>query len=146
MVLQNISRSSQSTDITFTLPRKDGARAVAALTAARPEIGFGELIHDEEIGKVSLIGGGMRNHPGVTATFCEALSSAGVNIETMNTSEIRISVVCRVDQLDAAVKALHARSSWAGPSRPSCTRGPGDERGAGAVWPSWVPPERWVPR
>ncbi len=107
MVLQNISRSSQSTDITFTLPRKDGARAVAALTAAQPEIGFGELIHDEEIGKVSLIGAGMRNHPGVTATFCEALSSAGVNIETMNTSEIRISVVCRVDQLDAAVKALH---------------------------------------
>ena len=107
MVLQNISRSSQSTDITFTLPRKDGARAVAALTAARPEIGFGELIHDEEIGKVSLVGAGMRNHPGVTATFCEALSSAGVNIETMNTSEIRISVVCRVDQLDAAVKALH---------------------------------------
>ena len=108
MVLQNISRSSQSTDITFTLPRKDGARAVAALTAARPEIGFGELIHDEEIGKVSLVGAGMRNHPGVTATFCEALSSAGVNIETMNTSEIRISVVCRVDQLDAAVKALHS--------------------------------------
>jgi aspartate kinase len=107
MVLQNISRSSQSTDITFTLPRKDGARAVAALTAAQPDIGFGELIHDEEIGKVSLIGAGMRNHPGVTATFCEALSSAGVNIETMNTSEIRISVVCRVDQLDAAVKALH---------------------------------------
>ena len=108
MVLQNISRSSQSTDITFTLPRKDGARAVAALTAARPEIGFGELIHDEEIGKVSLVGAGMRNHPGVTATFCEALSAAGVNIETMNTSEIRISVVCRVDQLDAAVKALHS--------------------------------------
>ncbi len=108
MVLQNISRSSQSTDITFTLPRKDGARAVAALTAARPEIGFGELIHDEEIGKVSLVGAGMRNHPGVTATFCEALSTAGINIETMNTSEIRISVVCRVDQLDAAVKALHS--------------------------------------
>ncbi len=108
MVLQNISRSSQSTDITFTLPRKDGARAVAALTAARPEIGFGELIHDEEIGKVSLVGAGMRNHPGVTATFCEALSTAGINIETMNTSEIRISVVCRIDQLDAAVMALHS--------------------------------------
>ena len=107
MVLQNISRSSQSTDITFTLPRKDGARAVAALTAARPEIGFGELIHDEEIGKVSLVGAGMRNHPGVTATFCEALSAAGVNIETMNTSEIRISVICRPDQLDTAVAALH---------------------------------------
>jgi aspartate kinase len=56
---------------------------------------------------VSLIGAGMRNHPGVTATFCEALSDAGINIETMNTSEIRISVLCRVDQLDTAVRALH---------------------------------------
>jgi aspartate kinase len=108
MVLQNISHvSDRRTDITFTLPRTDGARAVAAITAAQAEIGFAELIHDDEVGKVSLIGAGMRNHPGVTATFCEALSNAGINIETMNTSEIRISVICRVDQLDTAVKALH---------------------------------------
>ena len=108
MVLQNISHvSDRRTDITFTLPRTDGARAVAAITAAQAEIGYAELIHDDEVGKVSLIGAGMRNHPGVTATFCEALSKAGINIETMNTSEIRISVICRVDQLDTAVKALH---------------------------------------
>jgi aspartate kinase len=108
MVLQNISRTSdRRTDITFTLPRSDGARAVSALTAAQPEIGFAEVLFDDEVGKVSLVGAGMRNHPGVTATFCEALSTAGINIETMNTSEIRISVICRVDQLDAAVKALH---------------------------------------
>ena len=108
MVLQNISRTSaQRTDITFTLPKVDGPRAVAALTAVQPEIGFGEIIHDDEVGKVSLVGAGMRNHPGVTATFCEALSNAGINIETMNTSEIRISVICRVEQLDTAVKALH---------------------------------------
>jgi aspartate kinase len=108
MVLQNVSRTSDRlTDITFSLPRTDGARAVAALTAVQPEIGFAEILHDEEVGKVSLIGAGMRNHPGVTATFCEALSEAGVNIETMNTSEIRISVICRVDQLDDAVQALH---------------------------------------
>lgn len=112
MVLQNISHISRDsedrrTDITFTLPRVDGARAVAALTAAQGEIGFSEVVLDEEVGKVSLVGAGMRNHPGVTATFCEALSNAGVNIETMNTSEIRISVICRADQLDAAVKALH---------------------------------------
>ncbi len=109
MVLQNVSRTSaQRTDITFTLPKVDGPRAVAALTAVQPEIGFGEIIHDDEVGKVSLVGAGMRNHPGVTATFCEALSNAGINIETMNTSEIRISVICRVEQLDGAVKALHS--------------------------------------
>ncbi len=108
MVLQNISHSGdRRTDITFTLPRVDGKRAIRALTDAQPEIGFTELLHDAEVGKVSLIGAGMRNHPGVTATFCEALSDAGINIETMNTSEIRISVLCRVDQLDTAVRALH---------------------------------------
>ncbi|GAA1320382.1 aspartate kinase [Pseudonocardia xinjiangensis] len=109
MVLQNISHSgARRTDITFTLARTDGPRAVAVLTAAQPEIGFIELLHDAEVGKVSLVGAGMRNHPGVTATFCEALSNAGINIETMNTSEIRISVICRVEQLDDAVRALHA--------------------------------------
>lgn len=108
MVLQNVSRTSDRlTDITFSLPRTDGARAVAALAAVQPEIGFAEVLHDEEVGKVSLVGAGMRNHPGVTATFCEALSQAGINIETMNTSEIRISVICRAEQLDTAVQALH---------------------------------------
>jgi aspartate kinase len=121
MVLQNISHGTadgssggpgtsagdRRTDVTFTLPRADGPRAIAAISAAQAEIGYAELIHDTEVGKVSLVGAGMRNHPGVTATFCEALSKAGINIETMNTSEIRISVICRVDQLDTAVKALH---------------------------------------
>ena len=108
MVLQNISHSGdRRTDITFTLPKVDGPRAVTALTAAQPEIGFAEVLHDDSIGKVSLVGAGMRNHPGVTATFCEALSAAGINIETMNTSEIRISVLCREEQLDLAVAALH---------------------------------------
>ncbi len=108
MVLQNVSRTSERlTDITFSLPRTDGDRAVAALTAVQGEIGFADLLYDAEVGKVSLIGAGMRSHPGVTATFCEALSTAGINIETMNTSEIRISVICRVEQLDDAVKALH---------------------------------------
>ncbi|MGH3565197.1 MAG: aspartate kinase [Pseudonocardia sp.] len=109
MVLQNISHvDDRRTDVTFTLSRTDGASAVAALNAAQAEIGFAELLHDVEVGKVSLVGAGMRNHPGVTATFCEALSAAGINIETMNTSEIRISVICRVEQLDDAVRALHA--------------------------------------
>ena len=109
MVLQNISNQSDGkTDITFTLPRSEGPIAVAALEKAKAQIGYAELIYDNEVGKVSLVGAGMRNHPGVTATFCEALSDAGINIETMNTSEIRISVICRSDQLDDAVRALHA--------------------------------------
>ncbi|ANY06479.1 aspartate kinase [Pseudonocardia sp. HH130630-07] len=108
MVLQNISNSADGkTDITFTLPRSDGDTAVSALDRAKAEIGFAELIYDNDIGKVSLVGAGMRNHPGVTAKFCESLSDAGINIEIMNTSEIRISVVCRSDQLDVAVQALH---------------------------------------
>ncbi|HVL83175.1 MAG TPA: aspartate kinase [Pseudonocardia sp.] len=108
MVLQNISHvDNRRTDITFTLPRTDAAAAVAALGRAQGDIGFAECLHDPAVGKVSLIGAGMRSHPGVTATFCEALSRAGVNIETMNTSEIRISVICREEQLDDAVRALH---------------------------------------
>ncbi|WP_300012418.1 aspartate kinase [Pseudonocardia sp.] len=108
MVLQNVSRTSDRlTDITFSLPRTDGQRGVDALKAVQSEIGFAEVLYDAEVGKVSLVGAGMRNHPGVTATFCEALSQAGINIETMNTSEIRISVICRTEQLDTAVQALH---------------------------------------
>ncbi|HWN33233.1 MAG TPA: aspartate kinase [Pseudonocardia sp.] len=108
MVLQNISHATdRRTDITFTLPRSDGATAVAALQRAKAEIGFDEVFYDGNVGKVSLVGAGMRSHPGVTATFCESLSRAGINIETMNTSEIRISVLCREDQLDDAVRALH---------------------------------------
>jgi len=123
MVLQNISHdrsgtaAAGTTDITFTLARTDGPRAIAALRAAQGEIGFADLIHDESVGKVSLVGAGMRNHPGVTATFCEALSRAGINIETMNTSEIRISVICRAEQLDDAVRALHEAFELGGEER-----------------------------
>ncbi|HEX6343433.1 aspartate kinase [Umezawaea endophytica] len=108
MVVQNISRAADGrTDITFTLPKDDGPRAVEALNKSRDEIGFEQVLYDDHVGKVSLIGAGMRSHPGVTATFCEALATAGVNIEIISTSEIRISVICRDTQLDDAVRALH---------------------------------------
>ncbi len=111
MVLQNVSHASDApaarTDVTFTLPKSDGHTAVAALEKVRGEIGFERLLYDEHVGKVSLVGAGMRSHPGVTATFCETLAKAGVNIEMMNTSEIRISVLIRDEQLDEAVRALH---------------------------------------
>ncbi|MGC4961076.1 aspartate kinase [Gordonia sp. DT218] len=108
MVLQNVSKvDTGKTDITFTLPRELGPTAVEKLTKLQNEIGFTELLFDDHIGKVSLVGAGMKSHPGVTATFCESLSDAGINIELISTSEIRISVLCRDTELDDAVRALH---------------------------------------
>jgi aspartate kinase len=108
MVVQNISRAAEGkTDITFTLPKDDGPRAVAALEARKADIDFDQIVYNDHVGKVSLIGAGMRSHPGVTATFCEALAEAGVNIDIISTSEIRISVLVRDVELDNAVRALH---------------------------------------
>ncbi len=108
MVLQNISKvETGKTDITFTLPKTDGARAVELLTKRQSEIGFSQVLYDDLIGKVSLVGAGMKSHPGVTATFCEALAEAGINIDLISTSEIRISVLVKDTELDDAVKVLH---------------------------------------
>jgi aspartate kinase len=109
MVVQNVSAITTGlTDISFTLPKSDGVRAMAALDKIKPAIGFEALQYDDQVGKVSLIGAGMRSHPGVTARFFEALYSAGVNAEMISTSEIRISVVCRGDEVPAAVAAVHS--------------------------------------
>jgi aspartate kinase len=108
MVLQNVSRATSGrTDITFTLSKTNGPVAVAALEKVKAELGFEQVLYDDHVGKVSLVGAGMRSHPGVTATFCEALAKAGVNIEIINTSEIRISVLIRDLQVDDAVRAIH---------------------------------------
>ena len=109
MVLQNVSSiDSGRTDVTFTVSKSNGGEAVSELEKIASEVGFHEVVYDDHVGKVSLVGAGMRSHPGVTATFCEAVSNAGVNIEIINTSEIRISVLIRDTQLDDAVSALHA--------------------------------------
>ncbi|MFI9721872.1 aspartate kinase [Streptomyces sp. NPDC052396] len=94
-------------DLTLVLPRGDGAAALAALRAGRAAIGYRDLGYDESIGKVSLIGSGMRTHSGVIATCCETLSAAGVNIAAISTAETRISVLCREGQVPDAVRALH---------------------------------------
>ncbi|WP_409435559.1 aspartate kinase [Mycobacterium sp. SMC-14] len=108
MVLQNVSKVEDGkTDITFTCPRDNGPAAVAKLESLKGEIGFTEVLYDAKVGKVSLIGAGMRSHPGVTATFCETLADNGVNIDLISTSEIRISVLCAEDDLDKAVVSLH---------------------------------------
>ncbi|MEY9968194.1 aspartate kinase [Streptacidiphilus sp. MAP12-16] len=108
MVVQNVSAASTGlTDISFTAPKTEGRKAIEALERAQGGIGFESLRYDDQIGKISLVGAGMRSNPGVTATFFEALSDAGVNIELISTSEIRISVVTRVDDVNEAVRAVH---------------------------------------
>jgi aspartate kinase len=109
MVVQNVSAAATAlTDISFTLPKSEGHRAMEALSKAQSVIGFDSLRYDDQIGKISLVGAGMKTNPGVTATFFEALSNAGVNIELISTSEIRISVVTRVDDVKPAVQAVHS--------------------------------------
>jgi aspartate kinase len=109
MIVQNISAATTSlTDISFTLPRTDGATAMKALDALKDEIGLASLMYDDKIGKISLIGAGMRSHPGISAKFFSAIAAAGVNIEMISTSEIRISVVIDEAQVDAAVAAAHS--------------------------------------
>lgn len=109
MVLQNVSKvDTGKTDITFTLPTSDGPRAVELLSKRQDEIGFTQVLFDDHIGKVSLVGAGMKSHPGVTAKFCEALADAGINIDLISTSEIRISVLVDDNDLDDAVRVLHA--------------------------------------
>ncbi|GAB0102001.1 aspartate kinase [Nocardia sp. JMUB6875] len=109
MVLQNISKvETGKTDITFTLPKLEGPRAVELLTKRQGDIGFSQVVYDDHIGKVSLVGAGMKSHPGVTATFCESLAEAGINIDLISTSEIRISVLVKDTDLDEAVKVLHS--------------------------------------
>jgi aspartate kinase len=108
MIVQNVSAAATNlTDISFTLPRTDGQTAMAALDALKAEIGFESLLYDDKIGKISLIGAGMRSHPGVTAKFFTAIAEAGVNIGMISTSEIRISVVVDEVDVDAAVTATH---------------------------------------
>ena len=108
MIVQNVSAAATGlTDISFTMPHDDTGRAVEALEQVRDAAGFTELRVDNEVGKVSLIGAGMRTNAGISATFFRALSDAGVNVEMISTSEIRISVITRAADLDAAVTAIH---------------------------------------
>jgi aspartate kinase len=108
MIVQNVSAAATGlTDISFTLPKTEGASATTILQRIQGEIGFQSIQYDDQIGKLSLIGAGMRSHPGVTATFFACLADAGVNIEMISTSEIRISIVCRAADLEKGVRAAH---------------------------------------
>ena len=108
MIVQNVSAAATGlTDISFTLPKSEGSNGTAVLQRIQGEVGFASILYDDTIGKLSLVGAGMRSNPGVTATFFAAMSDAGVNIEMISTSEIRISIIVREADLDRATKAAH---------------------------------------
>ena len=108
MIVQNVPTDRPGvTDISFTLDQAQGATALKALKEAKEELGFQEVIYNESVGKLSLVGAGMKTNPGVSFTFFEALSNAGVNIDMISTSEIRISVITELSKLDEAVRAVH---------------------------------------
>ena len=109
MIVQNASvHKSSATDLTFTCPRGDAAKAELALRRIEKEVPFQDIETDDDIAKISLVGAGMRSHPGVSATFFQAVADAGVNVEMISTSEIRISVVTRAGDAKKAVEAIHS--------------------------------------
>ncbi|SEK67723.1 aspartate kinase [Sphingomonas palmae] len=111
MIIQNIahrsSGSTSATDVTFTVPSSDLPRSIEALNQARAEIGFGELIHDTRVAKISVVGVGMRSHAGVASTMFETLGARGINILAISTSEIKVSVLIHEDETELAVRVLH---------------------------------------
>jgi aspartate kinase len=108
MIVQNVSAVTTGlTDISFTLPKSEGQRVLTALTSEQPDVGFQTLQYDDQIGKLALVGNGMRTNSGVSAQLFEALFDAGINIEMISTSEIRISVVTRADSVEEAARVVH---------------------------------------
>src|SRR5690606_32883313 len=108
MIVQNVSAADTNlTDISFTLPSDDGQSAMSVLTKLQGEVGHEKLIFNDKVGKISLVGAGMRTNPGITAKFFTTLAEAGINIDMISTSEIRISVVVAEDDVDNAVRVTH---------------------------------------
>jgi aspartate kinase len=108
MIVQNVSEQGK-TDISFTLPKSDLPAAEPILGVLSKEIAATGVLYDPDIAKVSLIGAGMKSHPGVAADMFEALAEAGINIEIISTSTIRVSCVVRAEDVERAVQAVHER-------------------------------------
>lgn len=107
MIIQNVGREKGETDVTFTLPRTDLARATQILENSKETIGFNRILHDSTIAKISIVGVGMKSHAGVASTMFAALAERGINIEAISTSEIKISVLINEDFTELAVRVLH---------------------------------------
>ena len=108
MIVQNVSPDGRRTDLTFTVTRGEFARAMAAIEAAAPAIGYKDVTSDASVAKVSIIGIGMRAHPGVAQTMFRTLSEKGINIQVISTSEIKVSVLIAEEYVELAVRALHS--------------------------------------
>ena len=107
MIIQNVGRDKGETDVTFTVPMADLARAQALLEDRRAEIGYNRIITDSKIAKISVVGVGMKSHAGVAATMFKALAERGINIQAISTSEIKVSVMIDEDETELAVRVLH---------------------------------------
>jgi len=108
MIVQNVSAQATAlTDISFTLQKTDGEKVLTALRAAQEKVGFSDVAFDDNIGKLSVVGGGMRTNAGVSAQLFTALFEAGINMEMISTSEIRISVITRGEDLNRAMQVVH---------------------------------------
>lgn len=107
MIIQNIAHDSGSTDVTFTVPGAELARALDTLEKGKETIGYDKLIHDTKVAKISIVGVGMRSHAGVASTMFKALGSRGINIQAISTSEIKVSVLIDEDETELAVRVLH---------------------------------------
>ncbi|MBK8630544.1 MAG: aspartate kinase [Sphingomonadales bacterium] len=107
MIIQNIAHDAGSTDVTFTVPGAELARALDALEKAQGAIGYEKLVHDTKVAKISIVGVGMRSHAGVASTMFQALGSRGINIQAISTSEIKVSVLIDEDETELAVRVLH---------------------------------------
>jgi aspartate kinase len=108
MIVQNISDDGKRTDLTFTCPRTELARALKALEEAAVTIGYREITSDANMAKISIIGIGMRTHPGVAQLMFKTLSEKGINITVISTSEIKVSVLIPEEYVELAVRALHS--------------------------------------
>ncbi len=107
MIIQNVGRDKGETDVTFTVPQADLARATALLEDRRAEIGYNRIITDSHIAKISVVGVGMKSHAGVAATMFKSLAERGINIQAISTSEIKVSVMIDEDETELAVRVLH---------------------------------------
>jgi len=108
MIVQNVSEDGKQTDLTFTVARSELARALSAIETHGKEIGYRDVTHDANVAKVSIIGIGMRAHPGVAQTMFRTLSDKGINIQVISTSEIKVSVLIDEQYVELAVRALHS--------------------------------------
>ncbi|NIJ08138.1 aspartate kinase [Sphingomonas vulcanisoli] len=107
MIIQNVAHSTGSTDVTFTVPGSELARALDVLEKGKDAIGYAELVHDTSVAKISVVGVGMRSHAGVAAQMFKALADRGINVQAITTSEIKVSVLIHEDYTELAVRVLH---------------------------------------